>query len=172
MGKVSFFSESVLSKISPQLSSPIRLFHTHLRFSAPKRCCRSLFEFTRGDSYAFGVGSAVATTRRFNPNGVHITPITQHPEYVSKLTELNESFEEARELIKDSFDSAGTVYFAEDLNDAKEQTNKTLEKWKELVQWLEDRGEVLTLEQFRRETTLKMNQLEEELDAATCKGQS
>ncbi|CCW67006.1 unnamed protein product [Phytomonas sp. Hart1] len=172
MTEIVFSSKPILSKIFPKLSYSIRLFHTPLQLTASGRCYHVLSEFTHGGLLTLGLKTTLSTTRRFHTNNGDITSITQHPEYISHLNELNECFEEARELIKDSFDSAGTVYFTEDLNDAKEQTTKTLQKLKELEQWIEKHGGITALEKFRRETSLKMSQLEEELDVATCKGQS
>eukprot|EP00796_Vickermania_ingenoplastis_P005058 gene5058-3645_t len=68
-----------------------------------------------------------------------------------KVSDFVESFGEARTLIAESHDNAGTTYFSDDLNDAVEQTNETLKLWEELQELLQQ---------------LKLKQLELELEAA------
>lgn len=87
-------------------------------------------------------------------------------EVSQRLTSMLESFAEARALIAESHDSAGTVYFSEDLSDAAEQTKETLRLWNELHDYLTTNHEMDTLEQVKKEHSLKLKQLEAELQAA------
>ncbi|KEG09663.1 hypothetical protein DQ04_04851050 [Trypanosoma grayi] len=88
----------------------------------------------------------------------------QSPEVSSRLLELMEAFAESRELITESRESIGTVYAAEDIRDAREQTEKTLTLWKELQAYLTELGDTAALERLKREHDVKMAQLREELE--------
>ncbi|ESL09500.1 hypothetical protein TRSC58_02777 [Trypanosoma rangeli SC58] len=87
----------------------------------------------------------------------------QRPEVSAKLLELMDAFAEARELIMEAKESAGTVYVAEDLQDAKVQTKKTLSLWKEIQSDLELSGDTAALDRLKREHSTKMSQLRAEL---------
>ncbi|RNF00643.1 uncharacterized protein Tco025E_08754 [Trypanosoma conorhini] len=86
------------------------------------------------------------------------------PETSAKLLELMEAFAEARELIIEAKESVGTVYVAEDLQDAKEQTEKTLTLWKDIQADLELSGDTDALRRLKREHDIKMSQLRAELE--------
>lgn len=73
---------------------------------------------------------------------------------------------EARELIADALETAGTTHHAEDLEDAISQTKKTITLWGEIQRVLDENGKLEALESLRRQHGLKMNQLEEELQMA------
>ncbi|RNF05143.1 hypothetical protein TraAM80_04703 [Trypanosoma rangeli] len=87
----------------------------------------------------------------------------QRPEVSAKLLALMEAFAEARELIMEAKESAGTVYVAEDLHDAKVQTEKTLSLWNEIQSDLELSGDTTALDRLKREHSNKMSQLRAEL---------
>ncbi|ORC93034.1 uncharacterized protein TM35_000023600 [Trypanosoma theileri] len=82
----------------------------------------------------------------------------------ARLLVLMDSFAEARELIEEAKESIGSVYASEDMQDAKEQTDKTLALWEELQKKLEEMGDMSTLERLRKEHSLKMAQLRAELE--------
>ncbi|KAH9582036.1 hypothetical protein LSM04_003227 [Trypanosoma melophagium] len=82
------------------------------------------------------------------------------------LNVLMDAFAEARELIVEAKESIGSVYAAEDIQDAKEQTDKTLALWEELQTHLKESGDLATLERLRKEHSLKMAQLRAELEDA------
>ncbi|PWV11398.1 hypothetical protein C3747_60g678c [Trypanosoma cruzi] len=90
----------------------------------------------------------------------------QGSEASAKLLELMDAFSEARELIEEAKESAGTVYAAEDMQEAKEQTEKTLALWRELQAHLESSGNLDGLNRLRREHDFKMSQLCAELEDA------
>lgn len=92
--------------------------------------------------------------------------VLQEPSVAKQINDFQEAFTEARTLISESHDNAGTIYFAEDVTDATEQTNLALQLWKELQQTLTDKDEVGALEVLKKEHEVKVKQLVLELDAA------
>ncbi|CAD2214251.1 hypothetical protein ADEAN_000169600 [Angomonas deanei] len=88
-----------------------------------------------------------------------------------RINDMMESFGEARELIKDSLESAGSTYFSEDIEDAIAETNKTLEQWEGIKKMLKDQGEEEKLRQLINENEMKMKQLKEELEMAKHAGE-
>lgn len=88
------------------------------------------------------------------------------PEFSSKLNDFMDSFTEARTLITESQDNAGTVYFSDDINDADEQTKITLTMWAELQAMLKEKNELEALEYIQKEHEVKVKQLVLELEAA------
>ncbi|KAG5490021.1 hypothetical protein JKF63_00140 [Porcisia hertigi] len=98
----------------------------------------------------------------------HTTTAAQLPEKElsakEQLDELMESFEEARELIAEASESVGTTYFAEDIEDAMNQTRDVLRRWESLQGMMEREGSVEQLQKVRNMYALRIKQLEAELE--------
>lgn len=111
--------------------------------------------------------------RRWNAPAVYAgarcsssSSIMESPEVRERMTEFQEAFAEARLLIAECEESAGTVYFSEDLEDATEQTKATMAHWDNLRALFQERKETAALEQLRKEYEVKLKQLELELERA------
>ncbi|KAG8339995.1 hypothetical protein TRVL_09176 [Trypanosoma vivax] len=90
----------------------------------------------------------------------------QRPDFSSRISSLLDSFTESRELISEALESVGTVYAAEDMEDARLQTEKTLMLWAELLKDLQESGDFAAVSRIEKEYGLKFAQLKEELENA------
>lgn len=82
----------------------------------------------------------------------------------TSMKELMDAFGEARELIGDARESIGTVYFADDLNDAIKAKDDVLSQWKHIQDTLEAEAATDRLVKLQKEYDVKFRQLQAEVE--------
>ncbi|AIO02291.1 hypothetical protein LPMP_351540 [Leishmania panamensis] len=97
------------------------------------------------------------TTTIETPSGKQLTTKEQ-------VDELMDSFAEACELLTDAKESVGTTYFADDIEDAENQTQDVLKRWESLQADLEHQGAAEQLQRVRSMYELKIKQLKAEFE--------
>lgn len=106
------------------------------------------------------------TLARFESSSSGVPPV----DVSTRINDMMDSFGEARALINDAVESAGTTYFGDDFEDAERETKRTLQLWSELQSFLKDKGDEATLSSLVKENQLKMKQLAQELEVARDAG--
>ncbi|CAM43917.1 conserved hypothetical protein [Leishmania braziliensis MHOM/BR/75/M2904] len=92
------------------------------------------------------------------------TPSRKQLTTKEQVDELMDSFAEACELLTDAKESVGTTYFADDIEDAENQTQDVLKRWESLQADLEHQGAAEQLQRVRSMYELKIKQLKAEFE--------
>ncbi|XP_069123477.1 uncharacterized protein [Argopecten irradians] len=115
------------------LVSAPRLVNPMYRFRSCHKCLQTDLSF---------VDRTVPSSHHVYGRPICLTSIhysSVRDEDVKKMMDvLTDKFTDARELMQDARDSQGTVYFSDDMAEAQEAVNDTLEEYSSLLSKLDD----------------------------------
>ena len=152
----------VLDAIGIHLGELMMSKALELSFHLFRHCSRAMLRRLSGCSVRRAV------TIRLCAQAITISPLKNWDDVSGQLNTIHSEFAESRELIGDAKDSVGSTYFADDIQDAIETTERCLARYSALKAAIAagsklEGAEAGLEERVKREYDMKFKQLAEEL---------